>query len=368
MPSSIDIPPTGRGIPVRISHIRKTYGSVVALGDVSLAVKPGEFVTLLGPSGSGKTTLLMIVAGFVRPDAGDLRFGERSVVRLAPHHRNIGMVFQNYALFPHLDVFENIAFPLRLRHVSQDEIVRRVGGALELVRLSGYERRRIGELSGGQGQRVALARAIVFGPDILLMDEPLSALDRKLREQMQGEIRRLHDELGLTTIYVTHDQREALTMSDRVAVINAGALEQFDRPRELYDRPRSTFVADFVGESSLLPVERSAGGVTLFGRPLLHASPVPDAPSLVVVLRPEKLRIVERADGDPDVNHLTGALVRTVFQGDTALHQIALDGGAPVSVRELARSDRLRPELQPGAPVTLALHRDDALVIPGTAT
>jgi putative spermidine/putrescine transport system ATP-binding protein len=248
MSPSTGIAPSGRGIPVRISHIRKTYGSVVALGDVSLAVEPGEFVTLLGPSGSGKTTMLMIVAGFVRPDAGDLRFGDRSVVRLAPHQRNIGMVFQNYALFPHLDVFENIAFPLRLRHVPRAEIARRVGGALELVRLSGYERRRIGELSGGQSQRVALARAVVFGPDILLMDEPLSALDRKLREQMQGEIRRLHDELGLTTIYVTHDQREALTMSDRVAVINSGALEQFDAPRELYDRPRSTFVADIVGE------------------------------------------------------------------------------------------------------------------------
>ena len=366
MPSS-DIALSGRGIPVRISHIRKTYGSVVALGDVSLAVEPGEFVTLLGPSGSGKTTLLMIVAGFVRPDAGDLHFGERSVVRLAPHHRNIGMVFQNYALFPHLDVFENIAFPLRLRQVPRDEIARRVGSALELVRLSGYERRRIGELSGGQGQRVALARAIVFGPDILLMDEPLSALDRKLREQMQGEIRRLHDELGLTTIYVTHDQREALTMSDRVAVIKSGALEQFDRPRELYDRPCSTFVADVVGESSLRPGERGAGGVPRYGRPLLHSGHVPDASSLVLVVRPEKLRIVERADGHPDINHLTGTLIRSVFQGDTALHQVALDGGTPVSVRELARSDRLRPELQPGAAITLALHRDDALVIPGTA-
>src|SRR5262245_15205627 len=178
-----------RGVPVRIDHIRKTYGHVTALGDVSLSVATGEFVTLLGPSGSGKTTLLMIISGFVRPESGDVFFGNRSVVRLPPHQRNIGMVFQNYALFPHMTVFENIAFPLRLRHVKGDEVATRVAGALELVRLAGYERRRISELSGGQMQRIALARAIVFEPEILLMDEPLSALDRKLREQMQGEIR-----------------------------------------------------------------------------------------------------------------------------------------------------------------------------------
>uniref|UniRef100_UPI002FCA56A5 ABC transporter ATP-binding protein n=1 Tax=Bosea sp. (in: a-proteobacteria) TaxID=1871050 RepID=UPI002FCA56A5 len=207
-------------LPIAIRRLSKAYGVVPVLDEIDLDVRPGEFLTLLGPSGSGKTTLLMAIAGFLRPDKGSIRFGEREVVRLAPHKREIGMVFQNYALFPHMDVARNVGFPLRLRRVAAAEIARRVEAALEMVQLGGFGGRRIDQLSGGQRQRVALARAIVFEPRIILMDEPLSALDKQLRERMQIELRQLHERLGTTTVYVTHDQREALTMSDRVAILD----------------------------------------------------------------------------------------------------------------------------------------------------
>ena len=227
-----------KSLPLTISGVTKSYGSLKALDNVSIDVKSGEFVTLLGPSGSGKTTLLMVLAGFVRPDSGSVRFGDEEVIRKPPHKRGVGMVFQNYALFPHMNVLNNVAFPLKLRRVAQDEIAERVQGALDLVQLGDLGQRRVDQLSGGQRQRVALARAIVFDPQILLMDEPLSALDKKLREQMQIEIRHLHEKLGRTTVYVTHDQREALTMSDRVAVIDFGQFKQIDAPKDLYERPR----------------------------------------------------------------------------------------------------------------------------------
>src|SRR6187200_1299840 len=241
-------------LPIAVRELTKAYGAVHALDHVELDVKSGEFLTLLGPSGSGKTTLLMVLAGFVRPDSGSIRFGTQEVVRLAPHKRNLGMVFQNYALFPHMNVAANIAFPLKLRGIVSREIARRVEEALELVQLGGYGERHIDQLSGGQRQRVALARAIVFEPRIVLMDEPLSALDKQLREAMQLELRRLHERLGTTTIYVTHDQREALTMSDRIAVINGGRIVQLGTPRDIYDYPATRFVAEFIGESSFLPV------------------------------------------------------------------------------------------------------------------
>ncbi len=228
----------GASLPIALRQIAKAYGAVHALDHVDLDIHSGEFLTLLGPSGSGKTTLLMVLAGFIRPDSGSLKFGDAEVIRLAPHKRDVGMVFQNYALFPHMNVAANIAFPLRLRGVAKADIARRVEAALETVQLGGYGARRVDQLSGGQRQRVALARAIVFEPRILLMDEPLSALDKQLREHMQIELRRLHEKLGMTTVYVTHDQREALTMSDRVAVINRGRIVQLDTPRALYEQPR----------------------------------------------------------------------------------------------------------------------------------
>ena len=221
----------GRSPPLRIRGLSKHYGRTTALHEVDLDVDSGEFITLLGPSGSGKTTLLMILAGFVRPNGGSVMVGGEEIIVMPPHKRNVGMVFQNYALFPHMNVFENIAFPLRQRRVERKETAERVQKVLELVHLAGYGERRTDQLSGGQRQRVALARAIVFEPRILLMDEPLSALDKKLREQMQIEIRHLHQRLGMTTVYVTHDQREAITMSDRIAVMNQGRIVQLDTPK-----------------------------------------------------------------------------------------------------------------------------------------
>ena len=255
-------------LPITIRGLTKRYGSFRALDDVDLAIRNGEFLTLLGPSGSGKTTLLMVLAGFVQPDAGSVLFGDREVVLLPPHKRDVGMVFQNYALFPHMTVAGNLAYPLKLRGRSRQEIADRTAHALDLVQLAGFGDRGVDQLSGGQRQRVALARAVIFEPRILLMDEPLSALDKNLRERMQLEIRRLHDRLGMTTVYVTHDQREALTMSDRVAVLNGGRILQIDAPRDLYDRPTSLFTAEFIGETHCLPVEVRDGEARLFGRPL----------------------------------------------------------------------------------------------------
>jgi putative spermidine/putrescine transport system ATP-binding protein len=239
---------------ISIANITKKYGDFFALNDVSLDVTSGEFLTLLGPSGSGKTTLLMVLAGFTSPDHGSVKFGDEEVVLKPPHLRGIGMVFQNYALFPHMNVEQNVGYPQKLRGVSTAETKTSVEEALATVKLDGLGHRRVDELSGGQRQRVALARAIVFKPQILLMDEPLSALDKKLREEMQIELRQLHDSLNMTTVYVTHDQKEALTMSDRIAVINDGQLQQLGSPNDIYQKPNNAFIADFIGESSLVPV------------------------------------------------------------------------------------------------------------------
>src|SRR5271157_4624965 len=242
-----------RGASVVLSGIEKRFDNVGAVRGVSLDIRSGEFLTLLGPSGSGKTTTLMLIAGFETPTTGDIAIDGRSVVALPPHKRNIGMVFQNYALFPHLTVAENIGFPLKQRGIDRATRARLVAESLELVRLSGYQARTPRQLSGGQQQRVALARAIVFRPRLLLMDEPLGALDKQLREGLQLEMRRLHAGLGITFIYVTHDQEEALTMSDRIAVMNEGRIAQIGTPEDLYDRPSSRFVASFLGESNFLP-------------------------------------------------------------------------------------------------------------------
>jgi len=238
---------------VKVSHLRKSYGSVVAVKDVTIEVSPGEFLALLGPSGSGKTTLLMAVAGFDFPDSGQIEIGGEDVTWAAPHKRDLGMVFQRYTLFPHMSVLDNIAFPLRMRKVGRAEREERARAALKTVRLEGYGDRMPAQLSGGQQQRVALARAIVYNPKVLLMDEPLSALDKKLREEMQVEIKHLQRALGITVIFVTHDQTEALTMADRIAVLNFGELQQVGSPKELYERPASAFVAGFIGETNFWP-------------------------------------------------------------------------------------------------------------------
>ncbi|KUN67278.1 ABC transporter ATP-binding protein [Streptomyces canus] len=256
---------TGSGKPLSVTRLRKTYGGVTAVDEVSMEIAAGEFVTFLGSSGSGKTTTLMMIAGFCEPDSGSVVVGGRDVTRLAPQKRGLGFVFQQYLLFPHMTVWENVAFPLQLRGVSKAEQRRRVGETLEMAGLSAMARRRPRELSGGQQQRVALCRALVYRPPVILMDEPLGALDKKLRDQLQNEIKRIQQELGLTVIYVTHDQEEALVLSDRIAVMRDGRIDQFDTPQELFERPRTPFVADFLGAANFLPghVEQRTSGHTL---------------------------------------------------------------------------------------------------------
>ena len=243
-----------------LSSVVKRYGTVLAVAGVDLSVRDGEILTILGPSGSGKTTLLKMVAGFEQPDEGRVRLGERDITDATPASRGIGMVFQNYALFPHMPVAENVAFPLEMRRVGQSQIKERVTRALALVGLAGYEKRYPRQLSGGQQQRVALARAVVFEPPLLLLDEPFGALDRKLREQMQLEVKRLQRQLGITALFVTHDQEEALVLSDRIAVMNLGRIEQIGTPFEIYAQPVNRFVADFIGESNLYRGNVSASG------------------------------------------------------------------------------------------------------------
>jgi putative spermidine/putrescine transport system ATP-binding protein len=354
-------------LPITVRQVTKSYGAVRALDQVDLDIRSGEFLTLLGPSGSGKTTLLMVLAGFTRPDHGSLKFGETEVIRLAPHKRGIGMVFQSYALFPHMSVGANIAFPLRLRAVPKPDIARRVEQALSLVQLAGYAERRVDALSGGQRQRVALARAIVFEPRILLMDEPLSALDKQLREHMQIELRRLHEQLGMTTVYVTHDQREALTMSDRVAVINHGRIMQLDAPRALYERPANRFIAEFIGESAFLPVERQNGVVTYAGQPIAVADNPDITGRCLLMLRPERLRILDgNAAASAAQNVLHGTVHATVYQGESYLLQVRLAGGVLVGARGVTTGSALAAMPQPGAAVGLGFAPDDAVLLPDT--
>jgi putative spermidine/putrescine transport system ATP-binding protein len=352
----------GRALPVRISHVVKHYGSVKAIDDVSIAVAAGEFVTLLGPSGSGKTSLLMTIAGFARPDAGSIKVGDKEIVRLPPHKRDVGMVFQNYALFPHMNVGENIAYPLKLRGIGKAAIAEKVARTLDLVQLGGYAERRVDALSGGQRQRVALARAIVFEPGILLMDEPLSALDKQLRERMQVEIRRLHDRLGMTTIAVTHDQREALTMSDRVAVLHQGQLMQFDAPRQLYERPNSRFVAEFIGESNFVPVDVS-NGVARYGDQTLQLTETPSAgPRQLLLLRPEKLVPLNGAV-PAGINRLSGIVADAMFQGESVLLSVRLAGGHEINARLPNRQFGQHGIPAPGSAIEFGLAPEDTLLV-----
>ena len=351
-----------RALPIHIRRVTKTYGDVHALDNVDLEVRSGEFITLLGPSGSGKTTLLMVLAGFTRPDYGSVRFGDREVIRMPPHRRDVGMVFQNYALFPHMTVAGNIAFPLRMRGVAKGDMGERVESALATVQLDGFAERRIDQLSGGQKQRVALARAIVFEPRILLMDEPLSALDKKLRDHMQIELRHLHEKLGMTTVYVTHDQREALTMSDRIAVINHGRLVQCDVPRTIYDHPATPFVANFIGESTLVPVEVVDGRAMLNGQALRLSGDPPGA-GCHLMLRPERLTILPEGE-HPEYNAFPGTVDEVVYQGESFVAYVTLRDGTRVSMRGISQRDSLASIPSRGREVLLGLHREETVLIP----
>ncbi len=349
---------------VEIRSASKIYGSVRALDDVSLDIAPQEFVSLLGPSGSGKTTLLGILGGFIQPSAGTILFGGRDVTFTPPHKRDIGIVFQNYALFPHMSVGENVAFPLRARRLPKSTYAERVKAALAMVDLAGYEERGIGQLSGGQRQRVALARAMIFEPRLILMDEPLSALDKQLRETMQIELRQLHKRLGATIIYVTHDQREALTMSDRVAILKDGKLVQIDKPERLHDHPANAFVASFIGEATLLPVERLGGDSVSLGGAILRTSrPLPPQGDLVLAIQTEKL-LIEDGTHSPERNRFSARVTDIVFQGESLRVFLALEDGTPLSLRQPSHYEAARRIPPIGETVQISLHPQDTIIVP----
>jgi ABC-type Fe3+/spermidine/putrescine transport system ATPase subunit len=329
---------SGIGQPLRFDGASKRYGEMVALQPTDLSVEAGEFLTLLGPSGSGKTTLLNLIAGYAEPSAGRLWIGNRDVTRLPARHRNIGMVFQNYALFPHMTVAENVGYGLSVRRRPAREINQRVEAALQLVELAGYGARPIQNLSGGQQQRVALARALVIEPDVLLMDEPLGALDRQLRRNVQLELRRLHEEHRRTTLYVTHDQEEALILSDRVAVMRAGRIEQIGKVAELYANPINSFVASFIGESNLLDarlVGREAGQAVVVEVPGLQqrvtglmTAPLCDGQSVRLLIRPEHLRLDESGPVEATVTEV-------VYLGELTALRLQLPSGDRLWLRQL---------------------------------
>ena len=338
---------TGSGEPkatvpaLRLQGIRKNYGQVVAVAGVDLVVEEGEFFTLLGPSGSGKTTLLRLIAGFERPDAGRIELGGRDVTSVPPNLRDTNTVFQDYALFPHMTVAQNIGYGLRIKHIPSAERQRRVERALRMVRLTGLDQRRPNQLSGGQRQRVALARAVINEPEVLLLDEPLGALDLKLRQEMQIELKQIQKDVGITFVYVTHDQEEALTMSDRVAVMSNGQIEQVGTPIEVYERPATEFVAGFIGISNVLLRD----GVRF-------------------VVRPEKIRML--ADGelaDPGMRVEAGTVEEVVYVGMSTRYLVRLDRGEHlVAVRQNmdAAGDAQRFE---GRPVRLAWAADHTYVL-----
>jgi putative spermidine/putrescine transport system ATP-binding protein len=323
---------------LRIYKLAKRYGDFVALAPTDLDVAEAEFLTLLGPSGSGKTTLLNLIAGLAEPDDGQVLINRADVTYTPPYERDIGMVFQNYALFPHMTVCENVAFPLRMRNVGSTEAKRRVAEALDIVRLAHVAARYPRELSGGQQQRIALARCLVYRPSIILMDEPLGALDKKLRDQMQLEIKRIHRELRTTIIYVTHDQEEAMTMSDRICLMNAGAIAQLGTPDDLYFRPRSLFVADFLGESNLLPgtvqdadgerLAISVGGEALSTKAFGNGTPFAQGQSVRVMVRPQNLAVSMMSESDG--GRLVGRLVDVMVSGSlTKLYMEPVTAGMP---------------------------------------
>ena len=332
---------------LRLQGIRKSYGSVTAADGIDLVVDEGEFFTLFGPSGSGKTTLLSLIAGFERPDAGSIELGGRDVTSLPPNARETNTVFQDYALFPHMTVGDNIGYGLKVKGVPRAQRRERVNRALKMVRLEGLENRRPNQLSGGQRQRVALARAVVNEPEVLLLDEPLGALDLKLRQEMQLELKHIQKEVGITFVYVTHDQEEALTMSDRMAVMSSGHIQQIGPPIEVYEKPANEFVAGFIGISNVL-----------------------DRNGARIVIRPEKLRLLEEGEqAGPGMAVEPGVVDQVVYVGMTTRFTVRLDRGELlVAVRQNMDAPG-RPEGYEGRRVSLAWSPDHAYVLDrGTPT
>ncbi len=357
-----------QGAAVRVAGLVKRFDNVLAVDGVSIDVRPGEFLALLGPSGSGKTTILMTIAGFEHPTAGEVIIGERSVTHLPANRRNIGMVFQKYALFPHMTVWDNIGFPLRMRKLPAREIATRVEAALAMVRLEGYGARKPSQLSGGQQQRVALARAIVYRPPVLLMDEPLGALDKKLREHMQLEIKHLQQTLGATVVYVTHDQEEALTMADRIAVLNEGRLEQIGAPEDLYERPANSFVAEFLGQTNFLEgrlcaVHAQVGSIELEGGIVVHASwsseqlTLPDIGSPVrVAVRPERITVRQPAESCGD--GYVGVIQEAIYSGSSVAYFVRLAPSLAIAARVPAGVGQ--PRWRTGDRVEVAWRSEEA--------
>ncbi len=348
---------------VAVDGLVRHFGTVRAVDGVSLAAESGEFLALLGPSGSGKSTILMCIAGFETPDAGHITIGDRDVTSVLPQRRNLGMVFQRYTLFPHMSVLDNIAFPLKMRGVGRTEREAQAREALATVRLADYGARMPAQLSGGQQQRVALARAIVYRPPVLLMDEPLSALDKALREEMQLEIKHLQRELGVTVVFVTHDQTEALTMADRIAVLNHGRLCQVGTPRELYEAPSDPFVARFIGETNMIDGRAVADvavgsrvGVRLAGDTVVEATamaPLARDAAIVIAVRPERL-VVSAAGGGP----VTGHVREAIYAGVATTYVLELAGGATLRMRSATGAHAL--DLPADGTVSLSWSAEDA--------
>ena len=348
---------------VRFKDVQKTYdGQILVVKSLNLDIARGEFLTMLGPSGSGKTTCLMMLAGFETATHGEIFLDGQPINNVPPYRRDIGMVFQNYALFPHMTVGENLAFPLRVRNIAKAEVDERVKRALDMVQLGRFANRRPGQMSGGQQQRVALARALVFEPKLVLMDEPLGALDKQLRENMQYEIKHLHERLGLTVVYVTHDQGEALTMSDRVAVFNEGRIQQLAEPAQLYEHPDNAFVAQFIGENNRLlgkvnrvdgrRCEVDVGGAVIQATAVNIAGP---GSGTTLSLRPERVALGEPVDGYP--NSFPGRIEELIYLGDHIRTRVSLLGHDDFVVKVPNRGNHA--VLRPGDPVTVAWHAED---------
>lgn len=364
----------GADAAIGLERVTKRFGDVVAVDRADFNIREGEFFSILGASGCGKTTSLRLIAGFEDPDEGRILLRGADVSGMPPNRREVNMVFQHYALFPHMSVFENIAFGLKLKRVPRQELRRRVTEMLDVVRLEGMEPRRPSQLSGGQQQRVALARALVNRPAALLLDEPLGALDVKLRKQMQLELKRIQHELGTTFVYVTHDQEEALAMSDRIAIMNLGIIEQIGSPREVYERPATPFVADFVGVLNALDVrvDQFEGSIAIMQAsdderivvPVTEANP---GDRLRVAVRPERVQIEDpSASGARDVSRVRGVIAQVVYLGTLTQFHVDTSIGSRVISHRL--SDERIDTLQPGDPVVLTWGRDHAFILGGAAS
>ena len=351
---------------VAFEHVQKSYDGVsLVVKDLNLTIAKGEFLTMLGPSGSGKTTCLMMLAGFETATNGEIRLDGRPINQVPPHKRGIGMVFQNYALFPHMTVGENLSFPLEVRGMGQSDREAKVKRALDMVQMGAFANRRPAQLSGGQQQRIALARALVFDPKLVLMDEPLGALDKQLREHMQFEIKHLHENLGITVVYVTHDQGEALTMSDRVAVFNDGKIQQLASPSDLYERPDNSFVAQFIGENNKLPgvIEELSGDkalVRLATGELIDATPVnirEKGQKTLVSIRPERVEF--KPEMMPPGAHMIGAEVKEIIYMGDILRAVLKVAGSEGFVMKM-RNTLGQTKLTPGQQIKVGWHPQDA--------